>query len=355
MNEIEQVNAIKNLPPDLAILRMENENIQALAAAHPRDHKKIRDELVAQIDAYPSFVRTAIYSKPVGRDGQNGPMKFARGLSIRAAEAIAEAYGFCRIRADVTPLDDTTVKVEATFCDYQKGRIWQDGGVLSKFYKSRDGRMTRIPDDRFYNVVVKAEVSKRVREVILRSVPPGLRSELAEIVEQRIENLLDDSTIAQIIAKFSGKGIPQEALEAQVGRTLKAGWTKEDRKDLLGLWNSLEQEETTVAEILGQEPPNGKKPQPKVEGPVSAGDFKPAKAADEPAGDEQPDPQDAVPIAQTAEKPPEAPATVFKGWRCKEPDCGKQFDQPRLVAGKGKNTGKCICPECLSENIEEVK
>jgi hypothetical protein len=248
-----QAMAVSSLPSELAIMKMENENIVALAAARPRDHKKIKADLAAQIEAYPSFARDAIYSKPVGKD-QSGRMQFARGLSIRAAEAIAEAYGYCRIRCEVTPIDDTCVKVEATFSDYQRGRIWQDAGILSRFYKSRGGQMVKHPDDRFYGLVVKAEASRRIREVILRSVPPGLRSELMEMAEQKIDDLLDDKTIQKIVGKFAGKGVDLPQLETHVGRTLKAGWTKEDRKDLLGLWNAIESGETTVAEAFGASP-----------------------------------------------------------------------------------------------------
>jgi hypothetical protein len=255
------------LPPDLAILKLENETIQSLSAARPRDHHTIRQEIVAQLEAYPSFARSAIYNKPVGRD-ESGQMKFARGLSVRAAEAIAEAYGFCRIRTDVTPIDENSVKVEASFTDYQKGRIWQDGGIVSKFYKDRHGRMARIPDDRFYNVVVKAEVSRRVREVILRSVPPGLRSDLMELAERQIDELLDDATIDKIISKFASKRITLEQLEARIGRTRKSGWTKDDRRDLLGLWNAIEDGETTVAEAFSDEqsPPQPQTPRPAPHG-----------------------------------------------------------------------------------------
>jgi len=278
METIEQVNALANLPADVVIMKLENETIQSLAMAHPRDHKAIRESLVKQIEAYPSFARTAIYTKPVGKETETQQMKYARGLSIRAAEALAEAYKYNRVRSDVSIIDDTHVKVEATFSDYQNGRIWQTGTIVSKFYRSRQGQMTRIPDDRFYNVTVKSEISKCVREVILRSIPPGLRSELTELVESEIEKLLDDSTIQKIIANFGNKNVPIDILEKRLGKSVKSGWTIEDRKNLIGLWNSLEQDETTVQEILdGELKDNSDNKNAKIEGPVSAEDFKPAQ------------------------------------------------------------------------------
>lgn len=253
MNEIQEnpnVQAMAAIPPDMTLMRLENDHICALAAARPRNHQKIKEDLLAQIEAYPSFAREAIYSKPVGKD-QAGRQQFARGLSIRAAEAIAEAYGYCRVRCDVTPVDGDNVKVEATFTDYQRGRIWQDGGIVSKWYRSRSGQMVRHAEDRFFSVVVKAEASRRIREVILRSVPPGLRSELMDLAEKKINELLDDSTVRKIIGKFAGKGITQDRLEQHLGRTLEAGWTKQDRQDLLGLWNAIESGETTVQDAFG--------------------------------------------------------------------------------------------------------
>ena len=249
--ELFEVTQAEMIPADIALLKLENETIQSLAAARPRDHHTIKAELIEQLEAYPSFAATAIYSKPVGRD-QGGLMKYARGLSIRAAEAIAEAYGFNRVRCDVTPVDDNTVKVEATFTDYQKGRIWQSAGLVSKFYRSRGGKMTRIPDDRFYAVTVKAEESRRIREVILRSVPPGLRSELQELAEGVIDSLLDENTVNKILGQFSGRGVSEEVLEEYVGRTRSAGWTQEDRINLLGVWNAIEDGESTVSEVFGQ-------------------------------------------------------------------------------------------------------
>ena len=256
----DQAQALAALPPDYAILKLENDTIQALAAAKPRDHVSIRNEIAEQIEAYPSFAKAAIYVKPVGRDPETGEMKFARGLSIRAAEALAEAYGYCRIRTDVTPIDDDHVKVEATFTDYQKGRIWQDAGIVSKFYRDRYGKMKRIPDDRFYNVVVKAEVSRRVREVIVRSVPPGLRAELQEMAERKMGALLSGEGVQKIIDAFAGLGVSLDQLENHLGRTIGQGWTQEDRVMLGGLYNAIQAGETTVAEVFGDQKIEAKPP-----------------------------------------------------------------------------------------------
>ena len=247
-----QTTAIASLPPDMAILKLENETIQSLAAARPRDMEKMKAELTSQLLAFPALAEDAIYEKPVGKDPETGEQRVARGLSVRSAEVLAEAYGFNRVRVDVTQVDDNHVKVEATFTDYQRGRIWQDAGILSKFYKDRYGKMNRTPDDRFYNVVVKAESSRRVREVILRSVNAGLKAWFWNECERMLDERLDERTVDAILGRFNGIGVTRQQVETYIGRPQSMGWTGDDRKKLLAVWNAIKDGETTIAETFGQ-------------------------------------------------------------------------------------------------------
>lgn len=246
-----EVSQIANLPAELAVLKMENDNMMSLAAARPRDHKTILADIKAQLDAYPSFAKAAVYTKPVGKDPDTGQMRYARGLSVRAAEAIAEAYGYCRIKTDVSPIDADTVKVTATFVDYQKGRVWEDSGILSKWYTSKYKKAVKHNEDRFYNVIVKAEVSRRVREVITRSVPPGLRSELMLMADRKAAELLDDKAITSIIDSFKSISVTLKMLEDVLGNTYK-NWTSNSRIHLVGLWTAISDGETTVAEAFAE-------------------------------------------------------------------------------------------------------
>ena len=258
---------------DLAVLRLENESITAQAQAYPRDHKAILKEIEDQFEAYPSLAAKAIYSKPVGKDEQGRP-KFVRGLSIRTAETIAEAYGYNRIRADVSILDPGHVRIEASFTDFQNGRVWLDSNIVSRHYKAKNGRNASHSDDRFFNVVVKAEKSKCLREVILRSVPAGLKAEVEILAERKIDEVLDEGTVEKIVMRFANKNVTLEQLEKHVGRTQKAGWTKDDRKQLLGIWTAVEQEETTVAETFGNvDAETEERKAPQLDGAVNGDDL----------------------------------------------------------------------------------
>lgn len=290
MEQNASANAIANLPPSLAILKLDNDNISSIAAARPRDMEQIKREVEITLKAFPELADEAIYQKPVGKvfdcrcldckskfeqalarnqDGpqqqrcprcdsknteQIGPVrqKFVRGLSIRSAEALAEAYGHNRVRADVVEIqgDDTRVKIEATFVDYQRGRIWQDSGFVSRFGKARGGGSYRIDDDRFYNLVVPAAKSKLIREVILRSVHPGLKAWFEGRCEVIGETLLDAEAVAKVCRAYQDEfEISIEDLETLIGKTRAQGWQNNDWKTLKGLITSLRTSEISVGTL----------------------------------------------------------------------------------------------------------
>jgi hypothetical protein len=284
-NNNDSMAAVANLPREIAVIKMENESIQAMAAARPRDYRSIAGEIKTQLELFPAFAKTAIYAKPVGKD-ESGRQKIARNLSVRAAEAIAEAYGYCRIRTNVEVVEGNpdVVRVEAIFVDYQKGKVWEDSGLLSKWYKDRNGKMQRTPDDRFFNVTVRAELSKRVREVILRSVAPGLRLELFDMAEKVTASLLDETAVKAIIDFFGKQGVTTPQIEEYLGRKLALGWTVEDKLNLHGLVNAIKDGETTLADAFNLQAES----QGKV--PKTVNDLKPAVVA--------PAPKQAVPMPE---------------------------------------------------------
>ena len=276
-----QVESIASLPPNLAVRRMENDNIMSLAASRPRSVLAMRTELQEQLLAFPKQAAKLIFAKPVGKEDdiclncgkecwldrktkkpatkcfscgsqniQRGSQKFARGLSIRAAEMLAEVYGYNRVRSWMEPIDADTIRVCASFTDYQKGRTWTDESILSRLFTRKDKSVDRVPDDRFYGVVARAQSSKVIREVVVRCVSAGLKAWLYDEAERLIDENLDDATIQKIVSNFANKKVSQQMLERLIGRTIKEGWTKEDRKTLVGVWNAIDSGDESVASVF---------------------------------------------------------------------------------------------------------
>src|SRR5690606_14581452 len=113
-------------------------------------------------------------------------------------------------------------------------------------------------------------------EVVSRCVNAGLKAWLFETAEAMIDELLDDSTLDKIVGNFSGKGVTQARIGTLLGRTRKSGWTKQDRRLLAGIWQAIEEGETTIDEAFPADAPpqsnggNGTGSQPKGDAP-SAG------------------------------------------------------------------------------------
>lgn len=294
----------------VALIKMENDTLFAAARAMPRDHKQIRAELVAQFDAYPGLAAACIYSKPVGRDKATGVMKYATGLSIRCAEALADVYGYNRVEAETLDLDADRVKIVATFTDFARVRVWRTSGILSKRYKDAHGKMQRTPDDRFYGTVCKAEASRLIREAIVRAVPPGLRTEIRAICERKMAGMLSDQGVKKIVDAFAEIGVAAEQLEEHLGRKT-AKWTEADRLTLGKLFNAIDQEETTVAEVFAA-PPQSYSP------PASMDDLTAPRRGEEPKTTERPFSAEQV-SANPEKKGGEAAAPKSKR--------GKKFDE----------------------------
>lgn len=278
-----QLQAIDSLPADVTLLKMENEQIFAVARAQPRDPMKIVKQLQELIDAYPAAADDAIYVKPVGTMievtcGQCGVRyevtaidkgtacvacdstkikssrkvkRFAEGLSIRAAESIRSIYGYTRLATTTEVLEDGKVKLTGTLVDYAAGNITSDERIVTPWYKSRGGGMVRTPDDRFLNVVVKAEKAKLRRDVILDNTPNIVKAMFRDACEKKLEALIPIELIDQkIVPAFAEFGVTREQLDQIVGRPATLGWRESERLRLRGILTALRDRETTVQELL---------------------------------------------------------------------------------------------------------
>jgi len=241
----------------MQMLRMENETMMTAAKMTPRNFERIKQDLKDLVDSFPDFARQAIYEKPCGSDGDGGRQKIARGLSVRAAEAFAEIYGYNRVVADVIPIDEFTIKIIASFTDFQRMRTYHDSGIVSRRYKQskyKGGGVGVIPEDRFYNVTVKAEKSRYIREVVNRSVNAALKAWFFDYCDEKVAEFMDETAINKMLATFLHEfGVTEDMVENYIGRPRRMQWTRDDRVRLAGVYNALKEQETTVQEAFGVE------------------------------------------------------------------------------------------------------
>lgn len=279
-----QLKSAEQLPAGLMLLKMENESMMSVARAAPRDQGAIIKQLSALIESYPAAADDSIYRKPVGsvsegtcvkcgiryelpyknddiecpgcgcRDvkQREKTMKYAEGLSIRAAESIRAIYGCNRLSVSTEQLADGAVRIAATFVDYAGCNMTSDDAIVSPWYKSKGGGMTRTPEDRFLNLVVKAAKSKLVRDVILDAVPNNIKAAFREMCERKLAGLLPPEVVDQkIIPNFQKIGLSVEHLEKLLGNKPKAlGWTEQDRIQLQQIYGAIIHKETSVGQIL---------------------------------------------------------------------------------------------------------
>ena len=270
-----------------ALVKLENHTQMMIALQHPRDEAKILEAAVNEMVIYEEAAEEAVYQKPVGRD-KDGVMQFAEGLSVRAAEALALRWGNNAFGAEITADDGETVSGVATWLDYESNNRRTFPFRVSRKYKARGGTMKRHAEDRFNDIVVPAKLSRVLREVILRSLPAGLKKayerKAREITAKKGQN-----QAAGIIKGFAYYGVGQKDVEALVQKPMQA-WGDDEIVKLVRIGTALKQGETTVEQLFsaGEETakPTPSSPKdifngaPKGFGEEKKGESKPEAVAD---------------------------------------------------------------------------
>lgn len=236
------------------LVKLENDTQMAIAVQRPRDEAKILGAALKELDLYPSMAKEAIYVKPVGKD-DSGQMKTAEGLSIRAAESLANRWDNSSWGTTIIAEDEESATIAAVFLDYEKNTRHVKEQRVSKFYKTRQGQIVRHGPDRF-DIVLGANGSKNLREVILRSLPAGLKKEY----ETKARGILKKEPLAQqrtaVLERFVELGVTQEQLEVWRQKPIKE-WKREDVLDGLGLANAIRDGEAMIETVFPTVKTNG--------------------------------------------------------------------------------------------------
>jgi len=245
------------------LVKLENTTQMQVSVQRPRDESKILSASLKELDTYPSMAREALYVKPVGKDDK-GEMKSVEGLSIRAGESLANRWTNSAYGCELVSEDDESALIAGVFLDYENNTRHVVQARVSKFYKNRQGQVVQYSPDRF-DTVIKANQSKVLREVILRSLPAGLKKEY----ENKVRKILKSDTISNIrnslMERIETLNISLELIERSKGKAIK-DMKKEELTEIIGLTNSIRDGETSIDEAFPCNKSGEDKPDLKTKG-----------------------------------------------------------------------------------------
>jgi len=232
-----------------SLIRLENTTQIQISMQHPRDEAKILGDALKELDLYPSMADEVLYSKPVGKDATTGKMKYAEGLSVRTAESLANRWKNSAYGCEITGVDEEGADLSAVFLDYENNTRHVLNKRVSRAYKDRNGAKKYHPPDRFSDVVIPANQSKLLREVILRSLPAGLKQEYEDKARQILGSGDAKKRSTKLVAGFMRLGVSKSKLEELAGKKVE-DLTAEEITELIGVGNAIRDGETTAEQLI---------------------------------------------------------------------------------------------------------
>jgi hypothetical protein len=277
-----------------------------MARRFPRDMDKVRTSLLKACQN-PTFAKVAIYRKPIGEEGIEGP-------SIRMAEEVARCMGNIATEVD-TVYDDVQKCIIAIGATDLESNLTHPLSVLVQKTverkKPRDGTIIRgqrinsygdvvylveATDDEMLNKTA-ALVSKALRTCLLRLAPEWLLNEAMKMAyKTRADEDAKDPDEARktIIDSFMGIGVDPPKLIEYVGHALDS-LTPKELNELRGLFVAIRDGEANWAQAIehargrrgGDQPPAAGNEPVKTGDPLTDAAAK-AKAAREAKTQEKP-------------------------------------------------------------------
>lgn len=228
------------------VIRVENETMQAVAIARPRDVKVVLKAALEELEIAPEFAEKAFYSLPFRDEGDSVQVE---GISFPGSAALARLWGNCVVDARAIAEDEDGVDFSGVFIDletnFRIGRPYR----ASRWRKTRKG--TYRLDDRGFAQECGIAISKAERNATLAGMPPWLRvayfNRAREIAGGgKLDKPAPEKKVEAAVAYFREKhGVALDRIEAKVGKPRKE-WTGLDLANLRGIINEINDHQTTV-------------------------------------------------------------------------------------------------------------
>lgn len=255
-----------------AVIRIENESMQTLAIQRPRPAvTAILKEAVEELEAVPEFAETAFYVLPFKErsDDDNSKIVKIEGLSIKAANALRRHFRNIASSTMTVEETDRTVVVQGRAVDLETNTGSAKEKNVSKYAINKKTKQEYpLRPDRL-QMAIDAGKSKAERNAILALLPEALKityfRKAKEIAAKRLgggdkKALPIGERRALAVKKFAELGVKEETLLAHLKITKREEMTEDNIGELIGIFNSVNDSEMSIADAFGIAPKVEDKP-----------------------------------------------------------------------------------------------
>lgn len=309
----------------MTIMRIENENLQAMAIQRPRVIELLAKAAISELRAFPQYAEKMYYSIPYkDRSGGEEKTVMVEGPSIKAANALARHWGNNSSGFRIIGQDEERINIQGVFIDQETGMRRTAEISVSRRARKRDGTYYTLPADRL-NIAIQAGGSKAVRNAINNALPIGLVegyfAEAKKIAARGGKEASPNSAtdVANITAqleksldRLEALGVERQEVHDYLSRHPELSDEEAVSAHLVGLLNALDEGQTTIEAVFTV-----------PDGPI-AEPQRVATPAPKPS---------AAPAPKTPAKKPEGASkgfpSKFSGSICAT--CGKKIDKGAMI------------------------
>lgn len=192
------------------------------------------------------FAEKAFFSYPRGRETVSG-------VTIRFAEEMARCYGNMDYGIKELSHEEGKSEMQAYAWDLETNTVSSQNFTVEHIRETRQGN-SRLTSQRDIYEKTANDGARRLRSRILAILPPDLVEDCIAECKKTLAGSNDmplSDRIKQLVVYFSKKGVTQGMIEKRLGHKIEA-MTPDEVADYIGIYNGINQKETTVSDWFEQ-------------------------------------------------------------------------------------------------------
>lgn len=192
------------------------------------------------------FAEKAFFSYPRGRETVSG-------VTIRFAEEMVRCYGNMDYGIKELSHEEGKSEMQAYAWDLETNTVSSQNFTVEHIRETRQGN-SRLTSQRDIYEKTANDGARRLRSRILAILPPDLVEECIAECKKTLAGSNDmplSDRIKQLVVYFSKKGVTQGMIEKRLGHKIEA-MTPDEVADYIGIYNGINQKETTVSDWFEQ-------------------------------------------------------------------------------------------------------